>query len=100
MSACIDLHASGSEQLGRGPYPDNTFSLTVDHGRIVDASMELASRTNGFSEEMWRPFATWVTRAHPGRRGMYCRYPKIDFASETPRSLALWRRTGARREGG
>ena len=93
VSCVYDLHALGSEQLGRGPYPDNTFSLTVDHGRIVDASMELASRSNGFYEEMWRPFASWVTRAHPGAaRQMYFRYPQLDFASETPRSFALWRR--------
>ena len=93
VSCVYDLHALGSERLGRGPYPDNTFSLTVDHARIVDASMELASRSNGFYEEMWRPFAAWVTRTHPdAARQMYYRYPQLDNASETPRSFALWRR--------
>jgi hypothetical protein len=93
VSCVYDLHGLGSEQLGRGPYTDNTFSLTVDHGRIVDAAMNMASRSNGFYEEMWRPFAAWVTRAHPAAaKQMYFQYPQLDFASETPRSFALWRR--------
>jgi hypothetical protein len=92
VSCVFDMHALGSERLGRGPYPDNSFSITVTDGRIVDASMQLASRTNGFSREMWNPFARWVTRTHPAdARVMYFEYPHTDFASETPRSLALWR---------
>ena len=92
VSCVFDLHSLGSEQLGRGPYPDNTFSLTVTDGQIVDASMELPSRTNGFYEEMWQPFAKWVIRTYPAdAKVMYFEYPHTDFASETPRSLALWR---------
>ena len=45
VSCAYDLHALGSEQLGRGPYPDNAFSLTVEDGEIVDASMSLSPRT-------------------------------------------------------
>ena len=92
VSCVFDVQGLGSEELGRGPYPDNTFSLTVEDGEIVDASMELASRTNGFYEEMWRPFAKWVTRAHPEDAAlMYYQWPETDWASETPRSMALWR---------
>ena len=92
MSCVFDLQGLGSEQLGRGPYPDNTFSLTVNDGEIVDASMELASRTNGFYEEMWRPFARWVARTHPADAAvMYADYPRSDLASDTARSTALWR---------
>ncbi|MGZ8745112.1 MAG: hypothetical protein ACXWXO_19530 [Nocardioides sp.] len=92
VSCVFDLHSLGSEQLGRGPYPDNTFSITVNDGKIVDASMTLTSQTNGFSEEMWGDFAQWVTRTHPADAAvMYYQYPKLDFASETARSLALWR---------
>ncbi len=93
VSCVFDLHGLGSEQLGRGPYPDNTFSLTVKDGEIVDASMALASRTNGFSEEMWRPFAKWVIPDLPrGRRGHVLQVPgDRTVAHETPRSLALWR---------
>ena len=86
------MHSLGSEQLGRGPYPDNTFSLTVDDGEIVDASMELASRTNGFSEEMWRPFARWVSGPTPPtpRSCTTTTRPRTGRI-ETPRSFALWR---------
>ena len=92
VSCVYDLSALGSEQLGRGPYPDTTFSLTIEDGEIVDASMELASRTNGFYEEMWRPFATWVIRTYPEDAAhMYFEYPEVDWALETPRSFELWR---------
>ena len=92
VSCVYDLHGLGSEELGRGPYPDNTFSFTVEDGEIVDASMELASRTNGFYEEMWRPFGAWVKRTYPADAAvMYYKYPEMDWAHETPRSMALWR---------
>ena len=92
VSCAFDMHSLGSERLGRGPYPDNTFSLTVDDGEIVDASMALATRTNGFSEEMWRPFATWVLRTYPADAAvMYYNFPNMDWAHETPRSFELWR---------
>ena len=92
VSCVYDLHALGSRELGRGPYPDNTFSLTVKNGEIVDASMELASRTNGFYDEMWRPFATWVRRTYPADAAvMYYKYPEMNWAHETPQSMALWR---------
>ena len=92
VSCAFDMHALGSEQLGRGPYPDNAFSLTVNDGEIVDASMTLASRSNGFSEEMWRPFAKWMVRTYPVDAAvMYYNYPKTDWAHETPRSFELWR---------
>ena len=92
VSCAFDLHGLGSKQLGRGPYPDNTFSLTVKDGEIVDASMALpAGRANDFSEEMWRPFAKWVTRTYPEDAAvMYYKYPETNWASETPRSLELW----------
>ena len=92
VSCAYDLHALGSEQLGRGPYPDNAFSLTVDDGEIVDASMSLATPTNGFSEEMWRPFAKWVIRNYPEDAAViYYKYPETNWAHETPRSFELWR---------
>ena len=92
VSCAFDLHALGSNQLGRGPYPDNAFSLTVENGEIVDATMSLPPRDSGFSREMWNPFAKWVSRTYPEDAAvMYYQYPDTFFASETPRSLALWR---------
>lgn len=93
VSCVFDVHSLGSDELGLGPYPDNTFSLTVTDGAIVDASMDLPTRTNGFAEEMWQPFASWVSRTHPADAPvMYHDYPDLNFAEETPRSFELWRR--------
>jgi hypothetical protein len=92
VSCAFDLHALGSDRIGRGPYPDSAFSDTIEHGEIVDASMSLPPLGGAFSREMWNPFATWVTRTYPEDAAvMYHEYPDTVFASETPRSLALWR---------
>ncbi len=41
---------------------------------------------------MWNPFAKWVSRTYPEDAAvMYYQYPDTNFASETSRSLALWR---------
>ena len=92
VSCAFDLHALGSDQLGRGPYPDNAFSFTIKDGEIADATMSLPPRDSGFSREMWNPFAKWVSRTYPEDAAvMYYQYPDTNFASETSRSLALWR---------
>ena len=59
VSCAYDLHGLGSEQLGRGPYPDNTFSLTVE---TVRSSMR---------RWRWRPGRTASPRrcGGPSRRG-------------------------------
>ena len=92
VSCIFDMDGLGSDALGRGPYSDNTFSITVKDDEIVDASMTMTVLSNGFSQEMWGPFATWVSRTYPeDAKLMYFDYPSLDVQKETPRSLALWR---------
>jgi hypothetical protein len=59
------LHALGSEQLGRGPFEDNYWSLHVRDGQIVYARSEIPFGTNGFASEMWEPFLGFVESTHP-----------------------------------
>ena len=42
---------------------------------------------------MWDPLLKWVSRTYPEDAAvMYYKYPEeANFASETPRSLELWR---------
>lgn len=61
----FDFHALGSEGLNRGPFADNEVSFTIADGKIVRADSVVAYRTNGFSDEMWEPFADWVAATYP-----------------------------------
>jgi hypothetical protein len=41
------------------------FELTVLEGEIVSAVLRWEFLTNGFSDEMWEPFARWVSDTYP-----------------------------------
>ena len=106
VSCAFDLHALGSEQLGRGPYPDGTLSFTVEDGAILDGNQDLAIDSNDFSEQMWLPFATWVTANYPADAAlMYGDWPDTRYPADNPRALELWRQhrsdfVDARKAGG
>jgi hypothetical protein len=61
----FDVHALGSEQLGLGPYSNNWFLVTVQAGKIVESDIYFDYANNGFSVEVWEPFAAWVTKEYP-----------------------------------
>ena len=61
----FDFHALGSAELDRGPYDANEFSFTVLDGKIIQTDNLVAFATNGFSDEMWEPFAAWVSTTYP-----------------------------------
>ena len=61
----FDLHAFHSDEIGRGPYTDNYWDLVVRDGKVASAQSTWAYLTNGFSNEMWTPFQSWVASTHP-----------------------------------
>jgi hypothetical protein len=61
----FDMHAIRSDEIGLGPYTGNNWHLTVRDGKVVSATQIIAFATNGFSNQMWEPFATWVSHEHP-----------------------------------
>jgi hypothetical protein len=84
------VHALGSEQLGRGPYGDSHWSLHVRDGKIIYASPEFPFVANGFSTEMWEPFADFVDTTYPrDADAMYTDQSRSE-GSTTPESLRLW----------
>jgi hypothetical protein len=92
----FDYHALHSEQLGRGPYSGNVFFFTIRDGKVVTADQELEYGANGFSTQMWEPFAAWVAQAHPRDAAvMYADWPSQEEQSLTTRSIALWERHSA-----
>lgn len=78
-----------SAELGLGPYRDNFWDLTVRHGRIISADNQLHFLSNGFSEQMWTPFASWVSAEHPADVETMYIHPGLE--RQTPESIALWR---------
>jgi hypothetical protein len=91
VSCGFDFHALRSAQLGRGPFADNTFTFTVLDGEIVSGQMDLAYDTDGFSKQVWEPFAAWLGRAHPHDAAvMYADWPSQSQQAITTRSNRLW----------
>ncbi len=77
VSCVLDLEGLGSEQLGRGPYPDNTFTLTINDGEIVDASMELASGRTASTRRCGGPSRMGGPDPPGRRRGDVRRLPEV-----------------------
>jgi hypothetical protein len=66
LVCAFDMHGIKSDEIGLGPYIDNYWNLTVRDGRIDSAYQRMAYLSNGFSKQMWEPFAAWVRVEHPG----------------------------------
>jgi hypothetical protein len=87
------FNALGSAELGRGPFADNEFSFTILDGEIVAGDTDVAFMTNGFSRQMWVPFASWIARTHPDDAAvMYKDWPDRSLQATDDRASALWAR--------
>jgi hypothetical protein len=65
LRCAFEMDAGGSDEIGLGPYTGNYWRLTVRDGKIVSARRDIAFMTNGFSDQIWEPFAEWVSVEHP-----------------------------------
>jgi hypothetical protein len=65
VRCAYDFHAIRSDEIGLGPYSDNYWDLTVLDGTIVSAANTIAYMANGFSQQMWEPFAHWIATKYP-----------------------------------
>jgi hypothetical protein len=86
-------HLLGSQQLGRGPYENNVFLVTVENGKVVHASQSGYSYLlNGpFDDEMWIPFRQWMDDEHPADAQVMDAYTDAaSTAAEIDASLQLW----------
>lgn len=87
----FDYHALGSDELGRGPFSDNSFDFTVQDGKIVAFNLSLTYHANGFSSQMWEPFAAWVSETHPEDGPvMYDDWPDASSQALNETSFGLW----------
>jgi hypothetical protein len=86
-----EFHCLGSDKTRRGPFPDNSYTITIRDGEVVNMQDDVPFMTNGFSDQMWEPFADWVGERYPQDAAvMYEDWPDADAQSLTDRSLELW----------
>lgn len=86
-----DYHALGSDRLRRGPFSGSTLTATVKDGKIIALRQAIPFIGNGFSREMWEPFAAWVRSSYPQDAAvMYEDWPQQNLQAYTDRSIALW----------
>lgn len=90
VSCTYSMHALGSDQLRRRPYGDNTLDVTIRDGLIVALEDEWHYLENGFSAEMWEPFAAWIVREHPSDVRVMYTSSYQNLPRLTPTSLRRW----------
>ncbi len=84
----FDFHAIRSGEIGRGPFSGSDFTLIVRDGEITRATMHWD--VEGFSPQVWEPFAEWVSTAHPkDAEVMYVDDTLSNFRL-TEESIRLW----------
>ena len=80
-----------SDQLGRGPYDNSLFMVTVENGKVVDASLNFSGVSNGYDDEMWHPFEAWMDEQHPeDDELMNAFWDPASTKAEIDASLQLW----------
>jgi hypothetical protein len=57
------FHLLRSDEVGLGPFSGSYFDFTVRDGEIIRASTYW--ETAEFFPQLWEPFASWVSLAHP-----------------------------------
>lgn len=84
----FDFHALGTDQLGRGPFADNAFSVRVDAGEVTSFQAVANTSLNGF-DRYYDAVGSWVRANHPGDWGLMDSYESVSDA-DLPRWLRLW----------
>ena len=92
LQCAFEMDAGGSGEIGLGPYTGNYWRLTVRDGKIVSAERDIAFMTNGFSDQIWEPFAEWVSVEHPD--DVLAMYTDVRQGMQrvTEDSIRLWER--------
>ena len=93
VRCAFDFHGLGSQRLGRGPFSDNAFRLTVVDGKIVAAELSAYSDPDVFGATMWEPFTAWLLSSHADEAAhMFADWPGVTLPALDERSARLWTR--------
>jgi hypothetical protein len=91
VGCAFSVHQLGSEQLGRGPYDDYLFGVTVENGKVVEVGKEMFNEGSEFGDETYIPFWTWMDAEHPEDAKVMAAYEDpASTGAEIDASLQLW----------
>lgn len=86
-----DYHGIRSAEQGLGPYTGSRFLLTIRDGVIVLVRDLIVFTENGFADQMWEPFASWLAQNYEvDGPSMYANWPSIGMQAITEESIVLW----------
>jgi hypothetical protein len=85
-----DYHSFRSDEIGLGPYGDNWYDFTILDGKIVSVKGRFEFMSNGFSAQMWEPFAQWVAENHPDDVLVLYADSSQSLEMRTEESIPLW----------
>ena len=83
IRCAYDYQDLRSNELGIGPFGDNSADVVVVDGKIT--SIAESGRATGFEQQMWDPFRAWLEAQHPDDMA-------VMDADDTPtaESIPLW----------
>jgi hypothetical protein len=84
----FDFNGLRSREIGRGPFGGSSFDLVVRDGKIVQASQNW--EIEKFSPQVWEPFASWVSTAHPNDAAVMYLDESHSNVRLTRESIRLW----------
>ena len=61
----FDYQAFRSDEIGLGPYTGSYFDVVLEDRKITSVAMTWIFLENGWSSQVWEPFADWVAETHP-----------------------------------
>lgn len=83
----------GLDELGRGPFTGNLYTVTVRGGKVVDFVESVGP--NDYDEVAWNPFWSWIQDTHASEIPALQGLDEPDLApKEVSRVLRLWKRVG------
>ena len=91
VGCTLSVQQLGSEQLGRGPYRDYLFGMTVENGKVVGAGKDMFYEGSELGDEMYSPFWRWMDAEHPEDAKVMAAYADpASTVAEIDASLQLW----------
>jgi ketosteroid isomerase-like protein len=79
-----------SDEMGLGPFGGSYDRFTVKDGAITDVSFDIDTSSNGFSSQVWEPFATWVSATYPDDAAIMYTDSSLSDYRLTEESIRLW----------
>ena len=90
VTCAYDFNGIRSSEIGLGPFEGSTYRFTIQDGKIISMSDNIETGSNGFSTQMWEPFAGWVALTYPDDVASMYNDPSQSDYLLTDESIRLW----------